>query len=106
MQVPPRMTFTTLDIIKTCIYISLLIFYWQIYLRTAIAQYKKGSTTMSERIQQMEKITNPVFIICPELGFQPSYFKNFDFTHYTGISSFVWKFPWFSQAVLANESIP
>ena len=76
------------------------------YLRNAIAQYRKGSTTMSERIQQLEKITNPVFIICPELGFQPSYFKNFDFTVYTGISSFVWKFPWFSEAVLANKSIP
>ena len=65
-----------------------------------------GSVSVSERVERQSRIAYPVFIICPEQGFQPSYFKAFDYDVYPGISSYLWKFPLYRHIVLSNKTIP
>ena len=46
------------------------------YMKTAIEQFSKGSTTISQTPKDLSKLEPPIFILCPDPPFKPSFFKN------------------------------
>ena len=68
-------------VLKTILYIILLILFCFLYMKDALSQFREGKTTMSEmrkKIEQPEKRKAPVLIICPEPGFKASFFNEND----------------------------
>ena len=46
------------------------------YMKTAIEQFTKGSTTISQTTKDLPKLEPPIYILCPDPPFKPSFFKN------------------------------
>ena len=68
-------------VLKTILYIILLILFCFLYMKDALSQFREGKTTMSEmrkKIEQPENRKAPVLIICPEPGFKASFFDDND----------------------------
>ena len=48
------------------------------YMKTAIEQFTKGSTTISQTQKILPKLEPPIFIFCPDPSFKHSFFKSHD----------------------------
>ena len=46
------------------------------YMKTAIEQFTKGSTTISQTQKILPKLEPPIFIFCPDPSFKHSFFKS------------------------------
>ena len=57
------------------LFIIILIIFYFTYMKTAIEQVTKGSTTMSQTPKDLSKLEPPIFILCPDPPFKPSFFK-------------------------------
>ena len=68
------------NVIKTLVqgvlFIILLIIFYFMYMKTAIEQFTKGSTTISQTPKILSKLEPPIFIFCPDPSFKHSFFKN------------------------------
>lgn len=71
---------------------------------TAIEQFTKGSTTISQTPKTLSKLQPPIFIFCPDPSFKISFFKNHNVTH-LGVEKYFWNFP-VSQKRFENYSAP
>ena len=47
-------------------------------MKTAIEQFTKGSTTISQTPKNLSKLEAPIFIFCPDPSFKRSFFKSHD----------------------------
>ena len=63
-------------LIQGVIFIVLLIIFYSMYMKTAIEQFTKGSTTISQTPKIMSKLEPPTFIFCPDPSFKHSFFKS------------------------------
>ena len=63
-------------LIQGVLFIILLIMFYFMYMKTAIEQFTKGSTTISQSPTDLSKLDPPIFILCPDPPFKPSFFKN------------------------------
>ena len=70
------------NVIKTLVqgllFIVLLIIFYFMYMKTAIEQFTKGSTTISQTPKNLSKLEPPIFIFCPDPSFKHSFFKSHD----------------------------
>ena len=68
------------NVIKTLVqgvlFIILLIIFYFMYMKTAIEQFTKGSTTISQTPKNLSKLEPPIFILCPDPSFKHSFFKS------------------------------
>ena len=90
-------------VLKTILYIILLILFCFLYMKDALSQFREGKTTMSEmrkKIVQIENREAPVLIICPEPGFKASFFNENDVEK--SFRKFFWKFIW--KCILTSYS--
>ena len=46
------------------------------YMKTAIEQFTKGSTTISQTPKNLSNLEPPIFIFCPDPSFKHSFFKS------------------------------
>ena len=65
-------------LIQGVIFIVLLIIFYCMYMKTAIEQFTKGSTTISQTPKILSKLEPPIFIFCPDPSFKHSFFKSND----------------------------
>ena len=65
-------------LIQGVIFIVLLIIFYNMYMKTAIEQFTKGSTTISQTPKNLSKLVPPIFIFCPDPSFKHSFFKRHD----------------------------
>ena len=63
-------------LIQGVLFIILLIIFYFMYMKTAIEQFTKGSTTISLTSKNLSQLEPPIFILCPDPPFKPSFFKN------------------------------
>ena len=81
------------NVIKTLVqgvlFIILLIIFYFMYMKTAIEQFTKGSTTISQTPKDLSKLEPPIFIFCPEPPFKPSFFKNHN-VRSPGVEKWFW----------------
>ena len=63
-------------LIQGFILIVLLILFYFMYMKTAIEQFTKGSTTISQTQKILPKLEPPIFIFCPDPSFKHSFFKS------------------------------
>ena len=78
-------------VLKGTFYLILIILFYVFYMKDSLEKYQKGTTTMGERIELVEKRLCPQLIFCPQPGFKTSYFKQLDI--YSGMKKFFWKKP-------------
>ena len=62
-------------ILRVTLFTVLLFLFYFMYMKHALEQYKKGSTTIVKRQEFMENLEPPILIVCPEPPFKPSFFK-------------------------------
>ena len=77
---------------RAVIFIILLILFYFMYMRTAIEQFTKGSTTISQTPKKLSKIEPPILMFCPDPPFKPSFFKNHSATS-LGVEKYFWILP-------------
>ena len=63
---------------KLTLYTILLLTFYVLYMRNAIDQFLRRSTTIGYRQEKVEKYSAPILIICPIPAFKPSFFKEND----------------------------
>ena len=63
-------------LIQGVIFIVLLIIFYVMYMKTAIEQFTKGSTTISQTTKNLSKLEPPIFVFCPDPSFKHSFFKS------------------------------
>ena len=76
-------------LIQGVIFLVLLIIFYFMYMRTAIEQFTKGSTTISQTPKILSKLEPPIFIFCPDPSFKHSFFKSNDIKS-LGIEKYFW----------------
>ena len=74
---------------RAVIFIILLILFYFMYMRTAIEQFTKGSTTISQTPKKLSKIEPPILMFCPDPPFKPSFFKNHSVRR-LGVEKYFW----------------
>ena len=60
-------------ILRALLYIMLLILFYKFYMKTAIENYMKASTTIAQRQEKVEEHETPITIVCPEPAFKTSF---------------------------------
>ena len=61
-------------------------------MRTAIEQFTKASTTISQTPKILSKLKAPIFMLCPDPPFKLSFFKNHS-VRSLGVEKYFWLFP-------------
>ena len=61
-------------------------------MRTAIEQFAKASTTISQTPKKLSKLEAPIFTLCPDPPFKLSFFKNHS-VRSLGVEKYSWLFP-------------
>ena len=89
---------------RTILFIVLLIIFYFMYMRTAIEQFTKASTTISQTPKKLSKLEPPIFIFCPDPPFKLSFFKNHSATS-LGVEKYFWVFP-HTKKRFENHSAP
>ena len=80
-------------ILKSIVYISLLIVFINCYLIDETLTYCKGSTTLSSQTQKVESLQAPYITLCFQPPFKPSILKNLGVTNINVIKDFyTWEF--------------
>ena len=75
-------------ILKSIVYISLLIVFINCYLIDEILTYSKGSTTLSSRKEKVESLEAPYITLCFQPSFKPSILKTLGVTNFNAITDF------------------
>ena len=86
------------------VFVTLLIAFDLMYMRTAVEQYTKGGTTISQTSKKLSKLKSPTFIFCLDPPFKPSFFKNHSVTN-LGVEKYFWVFP-HTRKMFENHSAP
>ena len=60
-------------------------------MRTAIEQFTKASTTISQTPKKLSKLEAPIFMLCPDPPFKLSFFKNHS-VRSLGVEKYFWLF--------------
>ena len=76
-------------LVQGLLFLILLIIFYFLYMKTAIEQFTKGSTTISQTPKDLSKLEPPIFIFCPEPTFKPSFFKNHN-VRSPGVEKWFW----------------
>ena len=91
-------------IFRGVVFVTLLITFYLMYMRTAVEQYTKGGTTISQTSKKLSKLKSPTFIFCLDPPFKPSFFKNHSVTS-LGVEKYFWVFP-HTRKIFENHSAP
>ena len=91
-------------IFRGVVFITLLIIFYLMYMRTAVEQFTKGGTTISLTSKKLSKLQAPTFIFCPDPPFKLSFFKNHSVTS-LGVEKYFWVFP-HTRKMFENHSAP
>ena len=79
-------------------------------MKNAFEKFRRGTTTMGERIEEIENLIWPVMILCPEPGFKPSFFKNYGLDELTletaGIEKYFWILKRYRKQFENDTSMP
>ena len=75
-------------ILKSIVYISLVIVFINWYLIEEILTYSKGSTTLSSRKEKVESLEAPYITLCFQPSFKPSILKTLGVTNFNAITDF------------------
>ena len=73
------------------LFTTLLILFYFMYMKTAIEQFTKGSTTIAQTPETLPKLEPPIFIFCPDPPFKPSFFKSHSVKS-LGVEKYFWLF--------------
>ena len=82
-------------LIRGVLFVTLLIIFYVMYMKSAIEQFTKASTTVSQTTKELTEKTElepPIFLFCVDPPFKPSFFKNHSVTN-LGIEKYFWLFP-------------
>ena len=85
----------------------LLVFYYFLYMKNTLEKYYRGSTTMGERIEEIENQIWPVMILCSEPGFKPSFFKSHGLAELSQATAGIEKYFWIKhqyRTMFENET--
>ena len=67
-------------LLKGIMYAGLLTIFYFFYMKHALEQYSKGITALGEREIKVDQYDHPIFIICPDPGFNNSFFSEINDT--------------------------
>ena len=76
-------------LVQGLLFIILLIIFYFLYMKTAIEQFTKGSTTIAQTPETLPKLKPPIFIFCPDPPFKPSFFKSHSVKS-LGVEKYFW----------------
>ena len=79
-------------LLRGVIFVILLILFYFMYMRTAMEQFTKGSSSISQISKTLDKLEPPIFILCPDPPFKPSFFKNHGVRN-LGVEKIFWFLP-------------
>ena len=91
-------------IFRGVLFVTLLVIFYLMYMRTAVEQYTKGGTTISQTSKKLSKFQSPTFIFCPDPPFKLSFFKNHSVTS-LGVEKYFWVFK-HTWKMFENHSAP
>ena len=91
-------------IFRGVVFVTLLMIFYLMYMQTAVEQYTKGGTTISQTSKKLPKLQSPTFIFCLDPPFKPSFFKNHSVTS-LGVEKYFWVFP-HTRKMFENHSAP
>ena len=81
---------------RATLFVILLIIFYFMYMKTAIEQFTKGSTTISQTPKKLSKLKPPILMFCPDPSFKASFFKNHS-VRSLGAEKYFWNFQHISQ---------
>ena len=88
---------------RATLFVILLIIFYFMYMKTAIEQFTKGSTTISQTPKKLSKLEPPIFMFCPDPPFKPSFFKNHNVTN-LGVEKIFLGFPTHAEKIQKSFS--
>ena len=62
-------------LLRAILFISLMMFFYFLFMKSALEKFMEGATTIVESTQKGSEPNYPVLIICPYPSFKPSFFK-------------------------------
>ena len=91
-------------IVNALIYCVLIVAYYVLSMEKAVENYLKGSTTIVETQENISKPKSPIFMICPDPPFKPSFFTDLEINNTIGAEKYFWVNTIFYGGLLENFS--
>ena len=70
----------------------------------AVRNYTKKQTTIVQGKEDIDEIESPVFVICPDPPYKPSFFTEFGINETLGAEKYFWVNPYAYQGMFKNNS--
>ena len=67
------------EILKTLLFVVLLVTFYSFYLKSQVEEFLKGSTTFTSRYEKIRKMQVPNLLLCMKPGFKRSVMKKFNY---------------------------
>ena len=84
-------------LIHTIIYSVLIVVYCFFYMEEAVSNYTKKQTTIVQGKEDIDEIKSPVFVICPDPPYKPSFFRGNGRNDTEAADKFFWALPYYSD---------
>ena len=91
-------------IVNAFIYCVLIVAYYVLSMEKAVENYLKGSTTIVETQENISKPKSPIFMICPDPPFKPSFFTDLEINNTIGAEKYFWVATTFYGNLFENVS--
>jgi hypothetical protein len=92
-------------IVNSILFITLIIVYYFLYMEAALEQYMKKRTIIVQRRENIPRLDSPVFIICTDPPFKPSFFRDQWGRAGGNAGKYFWSYPSPFHQIFENDSI-
>ena len=84
-------------IVHAVMYCVLIVAYYVLSMEKAVENYLKGSTTIVETQENISEAKSPIFMICPDPPFKPSFFADLNISNTMGAEKYFWSHPYYQS---------
>ena len=77
-------------IVNAILFSILIIVYYLFYMEKAVENYRKSSTTIVQRQEEIYDPKSPVFVICPDPPFKTSFFRDLGVSNAKAADKYFW----------------
>ena len=64
------------QVVRTLLFILLLVAFYFMYMKDAVEQFNKKSTTFAQETRNESQLEPPILVACPDPPLKPSFFKS------------------------------
>ena len=92
-------------LLRAILFISLMMFFYFLFMKSALEKFMEGATTIVESTQKGSEPNYPVLIICPYPSFKPSFFKEHGLEG-RGLEMYFWLlYPKYIRKLESNSTV-